>query len=251
VLASVVPTCVAFDPTFGYELAVIVQDGLRRMYQEGEDVFYYLTTMNENYRHPAMPEGVEEGIRRGIYLLRRSEADNPLRVRLLGSGTILREVLAAAELLEAEYQVAADVWSVTSFTQLRRDGLTIERYNRLHPEAEPRVPFVTQSLAGHEGPVVAATDYVKSFADKIRSFVPGRYVVLGTDGFGRSDTREGLRDFFEVDRRHVALAALEALARDGQLPASQVTEALHRFDIDPERPDPATFGGWPLNQERS
>jgi pyruvate dehydrogenase E1 component len=250
-MAANVPTCVAYDPTFGYELAVIIQDGMRRMYQEGEDVFYYITTLNENYAHPALPQGAEEGIRKGLYLLRRSEAEHGLRVQLLGSGSILREALAAAELLEADFGVAADVWSATSFTELRRDGLAAERHNRLHPDAPPRLPYVTATLQGSKGPFIAATDYMKAFADGIRAFVPGRYLVLGTDGFGRSDTREALRDFFEVDRRHIAVTALKALSDEGSLPQSAVVQAITTLNIDPERPDPASFGGWALSEERS
>ncbi len=243
-LAATVPRCVAYDPTYAYELAVIVHDGLRRMVAEGEDVFFYLTTMNENYAHPPMPAGAEEGIRRGLYRLRSSALDLEddgagRRVQLLGSGAILREVEAAAELLEERFGVAADVWSATSFTELRREGLAIDRDNRLHPGREARVPWVTSRLAETSGPVVAATDYVKAYADQIRAWVPRRYVVLGTDGFGRSDTREALRDFFEVDRRHVALAALDALARDGVVKVSEVSAAIEELAIDADRPDPA------------
>ena len=237
-LAATVPRCVSYDPTYAYEVAVIMHDGLRRMYVDLEDVFYYVTTVNENYRHPPMPAGAEEGIRRGLYPLRRSPTDHPLRVRLLGSGTILREVLAAAELLEGRFGVAADVFSATSFTELRRDGLRVDRWNRLHPTRKPRVPFVAAQLESGEGPVVAATDYIKAFADQIRTWVPARYLVLGTDGFGRSDTREALRDHFEVDRRHVAATALKALADEGALSARKVGAAIKTLEIDPDRPDP-------------
>ncbi len=240
--ASTVPNCVAYDPTFGYELAVIVQDGLRRMYRDQEPVFYYVTTLNENYPHPPMPEGAEEGIRKGMYRLRASAAeDKARRVQLLGCGSILREVMAAAEILEEEHGVAADVWSVTSFTELRRDGLAAERANRLHPEHEPRTSYVEQCLAPTDGPVVAATDYLCTFADQIRAWVPRRYRVLGTDGFGRSDTREALRRFFEVDRHHVVIAALKALADDGAVPPADVKTAITKYGIDPEKPDPTTL----------
>jgi pyruvate dehydrogenase E1 component len=243
VLASVVPNCVAYDPTYSYEVAVIIQDGLRRMFAEQEDVFFYLTLMNENYEHPALPEGAEAGILRGMYLLRSSEGDaaghDGPRVQLLGSGTILREVLAGADLLAADYGVQADVWSATSFTELRRDGLAAERWNMLHPGAEPRRSYVTECLAGRPGPVIAATDYVKAFADQIRAFVPGRYRVLGTDGYGRSDYRRNLRRFFEVDRHYVALAALTSLAEDGAVPADKVADAISRYGIDPDKADPA------------
>ncbi len=232
-LASVVPNCRAYDPTYAYELAVIVRDGLRRMVEEKEDVFYYLTVMNENYVQPQLPEGVEEGILRGLYLLREGKGEGA-RVQLLGSGAILREVIAGADLLESDFGVAADVWSVTSFTELRRDGLEVERWNRLHPTAEPRAAYVESALAGRSGPFVAATDYMRAFADQIRPFVPGRYAVLGTDGFGRSDYRAKLRRFFEVDRNHVAVAALKALADDGVIEAGVVQEAIERYEIDPE-----------------
>jgi pyruvate dehydrogenase E1 component len=239
VFAASIPSCRAYDPTFGYEMAVIIQDGLRRMFGDQEDVFYYITMMNENYTHPAMPEGVAPGILKGLYLLRESRAggERP-RVQLMGSGAILREVLAAADLLETDWGVAADVWSATSFTELRREGLAAERWSLLHPEAPRRPSFVETSLAGHAGPVVAASDYIRLFADQIRPFVPRRYRVLGTDGFGRSDRRSRLRHFFEVDRGFVVLAALQALAEDGSIPAAQVGAALHKLDIDPEKPDP-------------
>src|SRR5437773_7185863 len=238
VLASVVPNCVAYDPTYSYEVAVIIADGLRRMFAEQEDVFFYLTLMNENYEHPALPDGAEAGILRGMYLLRSSEGDGP-RVQLLGSGTILREVLAGADLLAADYGVQADVWSATSFTELRRDGLAAERWNMLHPGSEPRRSDVEECLAGRPGPVIAATDYVKAFADQIRAFVPGSYRVLGTDGYGRSDYRRNLRRFFEVDRHYVALAALTSLAEEGAIPADRVADAISRYGIDPGKPDPA------------
>jgi pyruvate dehydrogenase E1 component len=240
VFSSVIPNCVSYDPTFGYELAVIIQDGLRRMYAEQEDVFYYVTLMNENYEHPPMPDGVEDGIRRGMYLF--STGDAPAgkapRVQLLGSGTILREVIAAADLLAADFGVAADVWSVPSFTELRRDGLAAERWNMLHPTKPLRRSFVEACLAERAGPVVAATDYVRAFPDQIRAFVPRRYRVLGTDGFGRSDYRRRLRSFFEVDRHWVALAALDALAADGAVPRTLPAEAITRYGINPDKPNP-------------
>jgi len=240
VFSSVIPNCVSYDPTFGYELAVIIQDGLRRMYAEQEDVFYYLTVMNENYEHPPMPDGADEGIRRGMYLFREGPADpGSPRVQLLGSGTIFREVVAAADLLAQDYGVTADLWSAPSFTELRRDGLAAERWNLLHPGEQPRMSYVESCLADRQGPVVAATDYVRTFADQIRPFVPRRYRVLGTDGFGRSDYRRKLRSFFEVDRHFVTLTALSALAADGAVPASAVADAIGRYGIDPDKPDPA------------
>jgi pyruvate dehydrogenase E1 component len=243
VLFSVVPNCRAYDPTFSYELAVIVQDGLRRMVAEQEDVFFYITLMNENYVHPAMPDGSQEGILRGMYLLRDaggSARTRKPRVQLLGSGTILREVIAAASLLEDDFGVLADVWSVTSFTELRRDGIEVERWNMLHPVSPPRRAFVSSSLAERRGPVVASTDYVRAFADQIRQWVPGRYSVLGTDGYGRSDYRSALRAFFEVDRRFVAVAALKALADEGTIEPELVQQAIERYEIDPDSPMPTT-----------
>jgi pyruvate dehydrogenase E1 component len=237
VLISVVPNCRSYDPTYGYEVAVIIQAGLREMVTEQKDVFYYLTLMNENYPHPAMEPGTEEGILRGMYRL-RAGSGSP-RVQLLGSGTILREVLAAASLLEEDFGVGADVWSVTSFTELRRDGLEVERWNMLHPGAdEPRVSHVASSLAERGGPVVASTDYMRAFADQIRQWVPGDYRVLGTDGYGRSDYRRNLRHFFEVDRRYVAVAALKSLADAGEIDLARVQEAISRYEIDPEAPVP-------------
>jgi pyruvate dehydrogenase E1 component len=242
VLSSVIPNCVSYDPTYGYEVAVIIHDGLRRMVANQEDVFYYITLMNENYEHPAMPQGAEQGILKGMYLLKESKSKSKLRVQLLGSGTILREVQAAAEMLEADWGVAADVWSATSFTELRRDGLAAERWNMLHPEAKPRLPYVTSRLQERQGPVIAASDYIKTFADQIRPFVPRDrvYKVLGTDGYGRSDSRAKLRHFFEVNRNFVAVAALKALAEQGEGKAKTVAEALRKYGIDPEKADPTT-----------
>jgi pyruvate dehydrogenase E1 component len=238
VLSSTIPNCVSYDPTFAFELAVIIQDGLRRMYAEQEDVFYYITVMNENYTHPAMPAGAEAGILKGLYLLRAgADGDGP-RVQLVGAGTILREVLAAADLLEREWGVKADVWSATSFSELRRDGLEAKRWNLLHPEAPPAFSYVERCLKDRKGPVIAASDYMKIVADQIRAFVPRRYEVLGTDGFGRSDTRERLRAFFEVNRHWVVLAALQALAADGEIPHARAAEALARYGIDPAKPSP-------------
>jgi len=242
VLASVIPNCVSYDPTYGHELAVIIQDGLRRMVTNQEDVYYYITLMNENYEHPALPAGSEEGILKGMYLLRPSKSKAKARVQLMGSGTILREVEAAAELLEKEWDVAADVWSATSFNELRRDGLAADRWNLLHPEAKPRVPWIAQCLEKHPGPVVAATDYIKVFADQVRPFLPrGRTCrVLGTDGFGRSDSRAKLRYFFEVNRHFVVVAALKALEEAGEGKAKAVADAIKKYGINPDKPDPTT-----------
>jgi pyruvate dehydrogenase E1 component len=226
--AALIPNCVAYDPTYAYEVAVIIRDGLRRMYAEQEDVFFYLTLMNENYPHPPLPEGVEEGILRGMYLLRDGGPD--AKVQLMGSGTILREVEAGADLLAADFGVAADVWSATSFTELRRDGMEAERWNRLHPGQEARSAYVQSALEGHAGPIVAATDYIRAFPDQIRPYIGDRtFTALGTDGFGRSDRRATLRSFFEVDRHHVVLAALREL---GDQKAAQ--KAIKRYKLDTE-----------------
>ncbi|GJL82683.1 MAG: pyruvate dehydrogenase E1 component [marine bacterium B5-7] len=239
--AEFIPNCVSYDPTFHYELAVIVHRGMQRMFRDQENVFFYITTMNENYAHPDMPDGAEEGILKGLYQLSRADNDGgKMRVQLLGSGTILREAIAAVTLLE-QFDVAADVWSATSFNELARDGHDAQRYNRLHPEAEPRKSWVEQCLGDSQGPVIAATDYKRTFAEQIRAFVPRRYCVLGTDGFGRSDSRENLRKFFEVDRYHIAVAALKSLADEGQISPSVVTDAIGRFGIDADSPNPATI----------
>jgi len=239
--ASTIPNCVSYDPAFAYELAVIMQDGLRRMYQEQEDVYYYITVMNENYPHPEMPKDAEQGILQGMYLFRSSDKQRSgLHVQLLGSGTILREVIAAADILEKDYKVSADIWSVTSFNQLRREALSVSRHNMLHPDQSARSSYVETCLKDREGPVIASTDYMKIVADQIREFIPKRYYVLGTDGFGRSDTREKLRQFFEIDRHYVVVAALKALADEGKIPASQVAKAIHTFGIDPDKPESVT-----------
>ena len=255
VLASVIPNCVSYDPTFGYELAVIIQDGLRRMVGEQEDVYYYVTVMNENYAHPGLEEieavnpSARAGILKGMYLFRPAPAivarknkpgGDVCTVQLLGSGTILREVIAAADLLASDWSVAAAVWSCPSFTELRREGLDAERWNLLHPTASARKSHVERALEGHAGPVVASTDYIKAFADQIRPFLPAgrRYVVLGTDGFGRSDTRERLRHHFEVNRYWIVIAALKALADDGIIKPATVAEAISKYGINPEKPNP-------------
>ena len=233
-LFSVVPNCRAYDPTFGYEVAVIIQDGLRRMVVDQEDVFYYVTLMNENYRHPPMPQDAQEGILRGMYLLWETPDHDRPRVQLLGSGTILREVLAAAEMLDSDFGIGADVWSVTSFTELRRDGIEVERHNMLHPLSEQRSAYVTDCLRNRRGPVIASTDYLRAFADQIRQWVPDHYRVLGTDGFGRSDFRHALRRFFEVDRHYIVVAALKELADNGEVEARVVQDAIERYHLDPE-----------------
>lgn len=240
IFSSVIPNCVSYDPTFAYELAVIIQNGLRRMVQEQEDVYYYITLMNENYTHPTMPKGAEEGIIKGMYLFKAgtNKTKTKLNIQLLGSGTILREVITAAEMLEKDYGVCADIWSVPSFTELRREALDVERENRLHPERKAKIPYVSQCLNNRPGPIIAATDYMRLFADQIRNFINKPYHVLGTDGFGRSDTRKKLRDFFEVDAKTIAYTAIYALVQDGQLVSSKITDAIKRYGIRIDKQNP-------------
>jgi pyruvate dehydrogenase E1 component len=238
ILASTIPNCVTYDPTFTYEVVVIIRHGLQRMLHDQEDVFYYITVMNENYQHPGMPEGVEEGIVKGMYLLKDGGKAKGPRVQLMGSGTILREVIAAADLLRDDFKVSADIWSVTSFNELRRDGMSVERWNLLHPTAKRKASYVETCLEGREGPVVASTDYMRNYAEQLRPHMRRTYSVLGTDGFGRSDYRVNLRRFFEVDRHYVTVAALKALADDGVIPAAKVADAIKKYGLDAERPDP-------------
>ncbi|MNQ75778.1 Pyruvate dehydrogenase E1 component [compost metagenome] len=245
ILAGTIPNCVSYDPTFAYEVVTIVRDGMRRMYAEQEDVYYYITLMNENYPHPGMPEGSETGILKGLYQLSEGgkTPKKGHRVQLMGSGTILREVMFAAELLKADFGIAADVWSATSYNELRRDGMAAERWSRLHPTEPARKSHVEQCLEGHDGPVIAATDYMRNYADQVREYVQAagrRYTVLGTDGFGRSDYRRKLRRFFEVDRWHVVVAALKALADDGVIKHAVVAEAIAKYGLDAERAAPWT-----------
>ncbi|WP_293267623.1 pyruvate dehydrogenase (acetyl-transferring), homodimeric type [Neptunomonas sp.] len=238
-MAQMIPNCVSYDPTYGYELTVIIQDGIRRMYHEGENRFYYITTMNENYSHPEMPTGAEEGIIKGMYMLKEGK-NAELKVQLMGCGTILREVEEAGVILREEYGIESDVWSTTSINELRRDAQGVERYNMLHPEAEPQVAYVTECLKDRQGPVIAATDYIRLYADQLREYIPARYKVLGTDGYGRSDTRAKLREFFEVNRYYVVVAALKALQEDGKVEASVVAKAMQKFNLNSEKPAPWT-----------
>ncbi|MFO1395793.1 MAG: pyruvate dehydrogenase (acetyl-transferring), homodimeric type [Burkholderiales bacterium] len=242
ILSATVPNCISYDPSFAFEVAVIIQDGLRRMFVEQQDVYYYLTLMNENYPHPGMPEGAAANIIKGMYKLVDAGAGKSKapRVQLMGSGVILRQVMAAAELLKNDWGVASDIWSCPSFTELARDGNAVMRWNMLHPTAKPRTSHVEQCLAGTQGPVIAATDYMRLFAEQIRPLVGRRYVVLGTDGFGRSDTRDELRRFFEVNPHYVTVAALKALADEGTIPAAKVGEAIAKYGLDPEKPAPWT-----------
>ncbi len=241
-MSATIPNCISYDPTYAYEVAVIVQHGLKRMVEEQADAFYYLTVMNENYEHPAMPAGAEEGIIKGMYLLRPAPEDSKgHKVQLMGSGTILREVIAGAELLEKDFGVHADIWSVTSFTELAREAAEIERWNLLHPEEPAKVSYVTAKLAERgDGPVIASTDYVRAFSEQIRPYVPANYRTLGTDGYGRSDYRRKLRAHFEVDRHFVAVSALKALAEENKIPSRTVAEALRKYGIDPAKPNPGT-----------
>ena len=233
IMANFIPNCKSYDPAFGYELAVIIHDGLIRMYKKQEDCFYYITVMNENYKHPVMPEGASEGIIKGMYLLKKSSL-NGNSVQLLGSGAILCEAVKAAEILESDYSIGAHVWSVTSFNELYRDGIEVNRWNMLHPENERKQSYVTSYLKKKDTPVIAATDYVKLYAEQIRSLVPASYRVLGTDGFGRSDTREKLREYFEVDHRYIVLAALYELAQAKKIDYTIVSGAIDRFKINQE-----------------
>ena len=234
-----IPNCRCYDPTYSFELAVIIQDGIKRMYVDGENCFYYITTMNENYVHHAMPEGAEEGIVRGMYLLKEGEKDssNP-RVQLMGGGSILTEAEKAAELLRDDWNVDADVWSMTSVNEIYREAKSVDRWNMLHPTEEPKTPLITSLLADRQGPKIIATDYIHAYSEQLRAFIPGTYTVLGTDGFGRSDTREKLRDHFEVDSRYICVAALSSLVKEGAIETSVVTEAMKKYGIDPEKPDP-------------
>jgi len=239
IFSSTIPNCVSYDPTFAHEVAVIIQHGMKRMIEDQENVYYYLTLMNENYAQPGLNKGDEAGIIRGMYRLKKG-GKNKVKAQLLGSGTILREVIAGAELLEKDWGVSADIFSVTSFTELRRDGLDCERHNMLHPTAKAKVPYVTNLLEKTEGPIIASTDYMKLFADQIRPFMPKNraYKVLGTDGYGRSDFRSKLREHFEVDRHFVVLATLRALADEGTVPVSQVAAAIKKYGIDPDKANP-------------
>jgi pyruvate dehydrogenase E1 component len=240
ILASTIPNCLSYDPAYAYELAVIIQDGMRRMFAEGENKFYYITTMNENYLQPEMPQGVEAGIVKGMYRLKAAEGKGKLRVNLMGGGAILREVEAAAEILQADYEVASDVWSLTSVNELQREGKSIQRWNMLNPESEPKQAYVSQQLGAEKVPTIAATDYMKSYSDQLREFVPGSFTSLGTDGYGRSDSRKKLREFFEVSREFIVIAALKALADEGSLEPSVVSAAMVTFGIDADKIDPVT-----------
>jgi pyruvate dehydrogenase E1 component len=241
VLALPVPNLLAYDPAYAYEISVIIEDGIRRMYKDGESIFYYLTVMNEPYAMPSMPKGAEEGILKGMYKFRAAtNKKSKLRAQLFGSGAILNEVLRAQEILEKNYNLTVDVWSVTSYKCLYTDAIECDRWNRLHPKETPRVPYVTQCLEGERGVLVAATDYLKVLPAMVSKWMPRRLATLGTDGFGRSEGRESLREFFEVDARFIALAALHELAQDGLLQESVVQKAIEELGINPDKPNPVT-----------
>jgi len=238
ILAGTVPNCISYDPTFSHEVAVIIHNGLQRMFVDQEDVFFYITLMNENYQHPDMPEGVEEGIIRGLYCLEKAAKPSKKHVNLVGSGTILMQSIKAAKLLQEHFGVTSNIYSATSMNELAREGQDALRFNRLNPFAEQRVPYVTQLLGHAKGPVIATTDYMKNYAEQIREFVPQSYTVLGTDGFGRSDSRVNLRRFFEVDAEHIAAASMVSLFREGAIKKAELEKALSLFNIDGDKPNP-------------
>jgi pyruvate dehydrogenase E1 component len=241
IVASTIPNCVAYDPCFAYELAVIIHDGMRRMVEQQENVYYYITSMNENYTMPAMPKGVETGIKKGMYRFSSNDAKKgEKKVQLFGSGTILREVIEAAELLKKDWKVSADVWSITSYNELAREAVDCERWNMLNPCKKARIPYVTKQLTGCEGPVIASSDYIRTVSNQVRQYIPATYTVLGTDGFGRSDTRKNLRRHFEVNSHYVTVAALKTLADEGTIPASKVSDAIKKYGIDTKKPNPLT-----------
>jgi pyruvate dehydrogenase E1 component len=239
-IASTIPNCVSYDPTFHYELAVIFREGLRRMHEKNENVFYYITTMNENYSHPSMPKdkNCEEGILKGMYKIKEFNRYRKTKIQLLGSGTILREMMAAAEILQDEYQIDSEIWSVTSFNELRKDGMEVERYNLLNPDKEQKVSFVEQCLGKTEGPIMAASDYMRMNSDQIRPYTNKSFYSLGTDGYGRSDTRKNLRNFFEVDKEHIVVYGLSVLAKEQLIASKYAKEAIKKYNIDGSKPMP-------------
>ena len=236
-LAATIPNCVSYDPCFAYELAVIIQNGLERMIQNQEDVYYYITVMNENYTHPELPKGVEQGIIEGIYPFAKSKIKGP-KVQLMGSGVILREVIEAAKILEVDFKVAADIFSVTSFNELRKNALDIERWNRLNPDKDKKLSSIENTISDKESPIIASTDYMKSFPEQIARFLPNHFIALGTDGYGRSDSREALRDFFEVDRFYIVVAALTSLVEAKKIDSSVLLKAINDFQLKGNKPNP-------------
>jgi pyruvate dehydrogenase E1 component len=240
-LASTIPNCISYDPTFAYELAIIFQDGLRRMHDKQENIFYYLTTMNENYKHPQMPKNCEQGILKGMYLYKEFKNKGKTNVQLLGSGTILREMISAAEILSKEYNIDSDIWSVTSFNELRKNGMTVERKNLLNPTEKPKKSYVENCLDKKDGPIIAASDYIRSFADQIRPYVSKAFYSFGTDGYGRSDGRKKLRKFFEVDKEHIVTYTLSALAKEQLIPSTYAEKAIKKYNIDKNKPIPTAL----------
>ena len=240
ILSSVIPNCKSYDPTFAYELATIFREGLRRMYDKRENIFYYITTMNENYSHPAMPKNksIEEGILKGMYLFKENNRYKKTKIQLLGSGTILRETIAAAEILQKDYQIDSNVWSVTSFNELRKEAIEIERYNLLNPDKKPKKTYIEKCLSSTEGPIVAASDYIRLNSDQIRPFTNKSFYSFGTDGYGRSDTRKNLRKFFEVDKEHIVAYSLSVLAKEQLISSKYAKDAIKKYNIDPEKPIP-------------
>ena len=237
-LASAIPNCISYDPTFSYELAIILQEGLRRMHDKQENIFYYLTVMNENYQHPQMPKDCEKGILKGMYLFKEFNKKGKTKIQLLGCGTILREIIAAAEILSEEYNIDSDVWSVTSFNELRKDGMNIERKNLLHPSEKPEKSYIEKCLGKREGMIIAASDYIRTYVDQIRPYISKSFYSFGTDGYGRSDGRKKLRRFFEVDKEHIVTYALSALAKEQLIPSKHAEKAIKKYNIDKDKPIP-------------
>jgi pyruvate dehydrogenase E1 component len=233
-----IPNCVSYDPTFSYEMAVILREGLRRMHENKENVFYYITAMNENYSHPEKPTGCDEGILKGMYLFKENDNKGKTKVQLLGSGTILREIIAASKILSKDYGIDSDIWSVTSFNELRKEGMETERWNLLNPDKKKKKSYIEECLEKRDGPIISATDYVRSFSDQIRPYTQKSFYSLGTDGFGRSDTRKNLRKFFEVDKEHIVAYTLSALAKEQLVASEEAEKAIKRFDIDKDKAFP-------------
>ena len=240
ILSSVIPNCISYDPTFGYELATIFREGLKRMYEKRENVFYYITTMNENYTHPEMPKDkeVEEGILKGMYKFKKFNKNKNIKIQLLGSGAILREVIAAAEILEKDYKIDSNVWSVTSYSELRKDAIEVERYNLLNPDKKTKKSYLEECLSSQEGPILAASDYMRLNSDQIRPYLEKGFYSLGTDGYGRSDTRKNLRKFFEVDKEHIVAYSLSVLAKEQLISSKHAKDAIKKYNINPEKPIP-------------
>ena len=240
-LASTIPNCISYDPTFSYELAIILREGLKRMHDNQENIFYYITVMNENYKHPKMPYDCKKGILKGMYLLKEFKNKGKIKIQLLGCGTILREMIAAAEILSKNYNIDSDIWSVTSFNELRKDGMEIERKNLLNPTEKPEKSYVEKCLGKREGIIIAASDYIRSYSDQIRPYISKPFYSFGTDGYGRSDSRKKLREFFEVDKEHIVAYALSALAKEQLMPSKDAVRAMKKYKIDKDKPIPTVL----------